>query len=84
MYVLFLITLFLESQQILCRCIPEDPDEPIATHVDHFFRVNHPDHYLLSQVNSHNLNSYMFVQKFSPSLFSLCSMRSKAWVLGAT
>ncbi|BBN16221.1 calcium permeable stress-gated cation channel [Marchantia polymorpha subsp. ruderalis] len=35
---------------ILCRCIPEDPDEPIATHVDHFFRVNHPDHYLLSQV----------------------------------
>ncbi|KAL2611597.1 hypothetical protein R1flu_023289 [Riccia fluitans] len=35
---------------ILCRCIPDDPDESIAAHVDHFFRVNHPDHYLLSQV----------------------------------
>ncbi|KAL3682930.1 hypothetical protein R1sor_000952 [Riccia sorocarpa] len=35
---------------ILCRCIPEDPDESTAVHVDHFFRVNHPDHYLMNQV----------------------------------
>ncbi|KAL3682931.1 hypothetical protein R1sor_000953 [Riccia sorocarpa] len=35
---------------ILCRCIPEDPKESIAAHVDHFFRFNHPDHYLMSQV----------------------------------
>ncbi|EFJ23221.1 hypothetical protein SELMODRAFT_150725 [Selaginella moellendorffii] len=35
---------------VLVRQVPLDPDEPISTHIDHFFRVNHPDYYLCNQV----------------------------------
>jgi hypothetical protein len=32
------------------RNIPPDPDESISELVEHFFLVNHPDHYLRHQV----------------------------------
>lgn len=32
------------------RNVPPDPDESVSEHVEHFFRVNHPDHYLTHQV----------------------------------
>ncbi|KAJ7550515.1 hypothetical protein O6H91_07G104400 [Diphasiastrum complanatum] len=35
---------------VLVRQIPPDPDESISLHVEHFFRVNHPDYYLSHQV----------------------------------
>ncbi|KAH9615815.1 hypothetical protein KSS87_022204 [Heliosperma pusillum] len=35
---------------VLVRNVPPDPDESVSGHVEHFFRVNHPDHYLLHQV----------------------------------
>lgn len=48
---------FLASQRrradqfsVLVRNVPPDTDETISEHVDHFFRVNHPDHYLTHQV----------------------------------
>lgn len=35
---------------VLVRNVPPDPDESVSEHVEHFFRVNHPDYYLLHQV----------------------------------
>ncbi|AQK92675.1 Calcium permeable stress-gated cation channel 1 [Zea mays] len=35
---------------VLVRNIPPDPDESISELVEHFFLVNHPDHYLQHQV----------------------------------
>ncbi|KAE8681593.1 CSC1-like protein [Hibiscus syriacus] len=35
---------------VLVRNIPPDPDESVSEHVEHFFRVNHPDFYLTHQV----------------------------------
>ncbi|XP_062232345.1 CSC1-like protein At3g21620 [Phragmites australis] len=35
---------------VLVRNIPPDPDESISEFVEHFFLVNHPDHYLRHQV----------------------------------
>ncbi|XP_021893821.1 CSC1-like protein At3g21620 [Carica papaya] len=35
---------------VLVRNIPPDPDESITELVEHFFLVNHPDHYLSHQV----------------------------------
>ncbi|XVF80503.1 hypothetical protein PTKIN_Ptkin15bG0079000 [Pterospermum kingtungense] len=35
---------------VLVRNIPPDPDESVSDHVEHFFSVNHPDHYLTHQV----------------------------------
>ncbi|KAL8088052.1 hypothetical protein AgCh_037988 [Apium graveolens] len=48
---------FLASEQrrpdqftVLVRNVPPDPDESVGQLVEHFFLVNHPDHYLTSQV----------------------------------
>uniref|UniRef100_A0A1J3GRR1 CSC1-like protein n=1 Tax=Noccaea caerulescens TaxID=107243 RepID=A0A1J3GRR1_NOCCA len=48
---------FLQSEQrrpdqftVLVRNVPADPDETISESVEHFFLVNHPDHYLTHQV----------------------------------
>ncbi|XP_043718808.1 CSC1-like protein At4g02900 [Telopea speciosissima] len=48
---------FLASEQrrpdqftVLVRNVPPDPDESVSEHVEHFFCVNHPDHYLTHQV----------------------------------
>ncbi|GKV27836.1 hypothetical protein SLEP1_g36960 [Rubroshorea leprosula] len=35
---------------VLVRNVPPDADESISEHVEHFFCVNHPDHYLTHQV----------------------------------
>ncbi|CAN4098199.1 unnamed protein product [Withania somnifera] len=35
---------------VLVRNVPPDPDESVSEHVEHFFRVNHSDHYLSHQV----------------------------------
>lgn len=35
---------------VLVKNIPPDPDESVDEHVEHFFRMNHPDHYLSHQV----------------------------------
>ncbi|XP_059437687.1 calcium permeable stress-gated cation channel 1-like [Corylus avellana] len=35
---------------VLARNVPPDPDESVSELVEHFFLVNHPDHYLTHQV----------------------------------
>ncbi|XP_071738262.1 CSC1-like protein At4g02900 [Rutidosis leptorrhynchoides] len=35
---------------VLVRNVPPDVDESVSEHVEHFFCVNHPDHYLSHQV----------------------------------
>ncbi|KAL8192047.1 hypothetical protein R6Q57_028168 [Mikania cordata] len=35
---------------VLVRNVPPDPDESVSEHVDHFFRVNHPDQYITHKV----------------------------------
>ncbi|KAK7306855.1 hypothetical protein VNO77_44815 [Canavalia gladiata] len=35
---------------VLVRNIPPDPDESVSEHVERFFKVNHPDHYLTHQI----------------------------------
>ncbi|PON65770.1 Calcium-dependent channel [Parasponia andersonii] len=35
---------------VLVKNVPPDPDESVSEHVEHFFCVNHPDHYLMHQV----------------------------------
>ncbi|CAI9090096.1 OLC1v1024787C1 [Oldenlandia corymbosa var. corymbosa] len=35
---------------VLVRNVPSDPDESVSELVEHFFMVNHPDHYLTHQV----------------------------------
>lgn len=35
------------------RNVPPDPDESVSELVEHFFLVNHPDHYLTHQVGSY-------------------------------
>lgn len=35
---------------VLVRNVPPDPDESVSEHVEHFFRVNHPDQYLVHKV----------------------------------
>ncbi|GMP73233.1 hypothetical protein CsSME_00031046 [Camellia sinensis var. sinensis] len=37
---------------VLVRNVPPDPDESVSELVEHFFLVNHPDHYLTHQVGS--------------------------------
>ncbi|KAG4913127.1 hypothetical protein JHK86_053560 [Glycine max] len=34
---------------VLVRNVPTDPDESVSEHIEHFFCVNHPDHYLMHQ-----------------------------------
>ncbi|CAK8543440.1 unnamed protein product [Lathyrus sativus] len=35
---------------VLVRNVPPDMDESVSEHIEHFFYVNHPDHYLMHQV----------------------------------
>ncbi|XP_021274794.1 CSC1-like protein At3g21620 isoform X2 [Herrania umbratica] len=55
---------FLASEQrrpdqftVLVRNVPPDPDESVSELVEHFFLVNHPDHYLSHQV-VYNANNF--------------------------
>lgn len=38
--------------QVIVRNVPPDPDESVSELVEHFFLVNHPDHYLTHQVSN--------------------------------
>ncbi|CAN1843535.1 CSC1-like protein At3g21620 [Linum perenne] len=55
---------FLASEQrrpdqftVLVKNVPPDPDESVGELVEHFFLVNHPDHYLTHQV-VYNANKF--------------------------
>ncbi|XP_057466721.1 CSC1-like protein At4g02900 [Actinidia eriantha] len=39
-----------DQYTVLVRNVPPDPDESVSDHVEHFFCVNHPDHYLTHQI----------------------------------
>uniref|UniRef100_A0A0E0L253 Uncharacterized protein n=1 Tax=Oryza punctata TaxID=4537 RepID=A0A0E0L253_ORYPU len=38
-----------DQYTVLVRNVPPDPDETVSEHVEHFFAVNHRDHYLSHQ-----------------------------------
>lgn len=45
--------------QVLVQNVPPDPDETVSELVEHFFLVNHRDHYLMHQVfHNGSLNNY--------------------------
>ncbi|KAF7016006.1 unnamed protein product [Triticum aestivum] len=50
---------------VLVRNIPADPDETVGEHVEHFFAVNHREHYLSHQVvyNANTLASLVEKKK---------------------
>lgn len=48
---------------VLVRNVPPDPDESVSEHVEHFFCVNHPDHYLTHQVVYNANKLAKFVEK---------------------
>ncbi|PKI57380.1 hypothetical protein CRG98_022225 [Punica granatum] len=50
---------------VLVRNVPPDPDESVGELVEHFFLVNHPDHYLTNQVvyNANKLASLVKKKK---------------------
>nr|XP_043636908.1 CSC1-like protein At4g02900 [Erigeron canadensis] len=50
---------------VLVRNVPPDPDESVSEHVEHFFCVNHPDHYLSHQVvyNANTLANMVATKK---------------------
>nr|XP_011463550.1 PREDICTED: calcium permeable stress-gated cation channel 1-like isoform X2 [Fragaria vesca subsp. vesca] len=63
---------FLASEQrrpdqftVLVRNVPPDPDETVSQLVEHFFLVNHPDHYLTHQVvyNANKLSNLVSEKK---------------------
>ncbi|XP_061341346.1 CSC1-like protein At4g02900 [Gastrolobium bilobum] len=50
---------------VLVRNVPPDPDESVSEHIEHFFCVNHPDHYLMHEVvyNANKLASIVAKKK---------------------
>ncbi|XP_030544308.1 CSC1-like protein At3g21620 isoform X1 [Rhodamnia argentea] len=50
---------------VLVRNVPPDPDESVSELVEHFFMVNHPDHYLTHQVvyNANKLSNLVDEKK---------------------
>ncbi|KAL6520518.1 Calcium permeable stress-gated cation channel 1 [Orobanche hederae] len=50
---------------VLVKNVPPDPDETVSECVEHFFLVNHPDHYLTHQVviNANKLAKLVKVKK---------------------
>ncbi|XP_044466240.1 CSC1-like protein At3g21620 [Mangifera indica] len=50
---------------VLVRNVPPDPDESVSELVEHFFLVNHPEHYLTHQVvyNANNLSQLVNEKK---------------------
>ncbi|KAG5246691.1 calcium permeable stress-gated cation channel [Salix suchowensis] len=55
----------LDQFTVLVRNVPPDPDETVSELVEHFFLVNHPDHYLTHQVvcNANKLASLVKKKK---------------------
>lgn len=56
------------SSQVLVRNVPPDPDESVSELVEHFFLVNHPDHYLTHQVYSCSNLIYILKKNFGRKL----------------
>ncbi|XVE77753.1 hypothetical protein DITRI_Ditri13aG0087800 [Diplodiscus trichospermus] len=57
---------------VLVRNVPPDPDESVSEHVEHFFCVNHPDHYLTHQV-VYNANKLATLVAKKKSLQNWCT-----------
>ncbi|KAJ6934976.1 calcium permeable stress-gated cation channel 1-like isoform X1 [Populus alba x Populus x berolinensis] len=55
----------LDQFTVLVRNVPPDPDETVSELLEHFFLVNHPDHYLTHQVvcNANKLASLVKKKK---------------------
>lgn len=51
-YLSNMLICFFVVSQVLVKNVPPDPDESVSEHVEHFFCVNHPDHYLMHQVRN--------------------------------
>ncbi|KAK4279209.1 hypothetical protein QN277_016945 [Acacia crassicarpa] len=62
---------------VLVRNVPPDPDEPISELVEHFFLVNHPDHYLTHQVvyNANKLSSLVSQKKSKQNLLDYHNLK---------
>lgn len=59
---------YIDCLQVLVRNVPPDPDESVSELVEHFFLVNHPDNYLIHQVDlcCYSLNTYP-LEHYMPS-----------------
>ncbi|KAF3785742.1 CSC1-like protein [Nymphaea thermarum] len=62
---------------VLVRNVPPDPDESISEHVEHFFCVNHPDHYLTHQVvyNANQLAKIVSKKKSLQNSLDYCNIK---------
>ncbi|PON84521.1 Calcium-dependent channel [Trema orientale] len=62
---------------VLVRNVPLDPDESVSELVEHFFLVNHPDHYLTHQVvyNANKLSSLVEEKKRVQNWLDLYQLR---------
>lgn len=54
-----------DQYTVLVRNVPPDPDETVSEHVEHFFAVNHCDHYLSHQIvyNANHLSGLVEKKK---------------------
>ncbi|AQK86101.1 CSC1-like protein At4g02900 isoform X1 [Zea mays] len=54
-----------DQYTVLVRNVPPDPDESVSEHVEHFFAVNHRDHYLSHQIvyNANHLSGLVEKKK---------------------
>lgn len=76
--------------QVLVRNVPPDSDESVSEHVEHFFCVNHPDHYLSHQVCICFLLQHWFtvywtvkINILPPMLCKLGLTKCQKWAYGA-
>eukprot|EP00897_Mesotaenium_endlicherianum_P000463 jgi/Mesen1/10417/ME000818S09896 len=62
---------------VLTRNVPPHPVEDVSQHVDHFFHVNHRDHYLLHQVvyNANKLDRMVHRKKWTVNRLTALSLR---------
>ncbi|KAJ4845998.1 hypothetical protein Tsubulata_043540 [Turnera subulata] len=75
---------FLASEQrrpdqftVLVRNVPPDPDETVSQLVEHFFLVNHPDHFLTHQVvyNANELSKLVEEKKKMKNWFDYYQLK---------
>ncbi|XP_039167187.1 calcium permeable stress-gated cation channel 1-like [Eucalyptus grandis] len=62
---------------VLVRNVPPDPDESVSELVEHFFLVNHPDHYLTHQVvyNANKLAELVKKKKKMQNRLDFCQLK---------
>ncbi|XP_052178445.1 calcium permeable stress-gated cation channel 1-like isoform X2 [Diospyros lotus] len=63
---------------VLVRNVPPDPDESVSELVEHFFLVNHPDHYLTHQVvyNANKLSELVEEKKKNQNWLDYYQLKS--------